>query len=127
MHRVELSVLGVDASGEAMAVRGARVTAAPLGLSPVPLPVSGESFAEQELSAGEAAFTDGSGRVVFELSEMHEYLIEVEAPIAGAWSAHPDAWYLLDFAYVLRATDTDAGALAAWVVRLESVEGARRE
>ena len=116
MHRVELFVRGVQPSGETTPVRGARVTATPLGLSPVPLPVSGRSFAEQRLSPGGAEFTDLRGRVVFNLSQAHEYLIGVEAPITGGWSDHPDADFLLDKSWLIRGLNSHAGA--AWLVEI---------
>jgi hypothetical protein len=115
-HRVGLLVRGVKPSGETTPIRGVRVTATPLGLSPVPLPVNKDTITELSLSAGDATFTDTLGRVVFTLSAEHDYRIGVQPPIAGVWSDHSDASFLLDTALSLRELNTPTDS--AWSIEI---------
>ncbi|MCA9310922.1 MAG: hypothetical protein KDA21_06930 [Phycisphaerales bacterium] len=57
-------------------VEAARVRAAPLGVSPAPLPVSLERIEEADAARGDAGFTDARGEVTLHL-EGYRYLIDV--------------------------------------------------
>lgn len=118
-HTVQLEVLALDDKGVPHTVRGARVTAAPLNLSAVPLPVTPENLALNKISNGVAQFTAPNGRVTLKLAKDRAYLVEVESPIAGPWQAHPDARYLFTEQFTLREADTNQADARRWSVRVD--------
>ncbi len=72
-------------------VHVAQVRAAPVGTSPLPLPVSAENLAKAGEAQGDSSYTDENGRVSLRLGD-YRYLIEVsDAPFEAEHKL--STWY----------------------------------
>ena len=82
----------VTRAGDGAPVPAARVRAAPIGLSPMPVPLGLETLEEAEAAPGDAGFTDAQGHVTLSLSG-RRYLVEVsDSPLMNDTSIWTWVW-----------------------------------
>lgn len=86
MRTVNIQVLRTDRPAEeggAIPLHGAHVRAIPMGMSPVPIPVSGKNLSDAKIASGPGGYTDRHGVVSFRLVRDTGYTIDVAPPPFG--------------------------------------------